>query len=143
MGTAITTITGGGASITLEINETTPSESDSPPPQVFVKRVRAIAKHRIPSSEGDLGQDMGSYSPTVQVTGIGLIDVDAALDALSQVVQLDGSGAGVVTVESKNAAGATLKKVDKLALDDYSVGPVRGQPKWFSYIVNFTRFAGV
>jgi hypothetical protein len=87
---------------------------------------------------------MGSYSPTVQVQGIGLAAVKADLDSLAATVQLDpATGYGVVTVEEKSAAGGALEKVEKLALDDYSVSVVAGRPagKWFNYIVNFTQFA--
>jgi heterodisulfide reductase subunit A-like polyferredoxin len=86
---------------------------------------------------------MGSYSPTVQVQGIGLAAVKGSLDSLAAAVQLDVDGYGVVTVEEKSAAGGTLEKVEKLALDDYSVSVVPGRPagKWFNYIVNFTQFA--
>lgn len=145
MGTATTTISGTGFStITLQINETSPSESDSPPPRmVTVKRQRAMAKHRIPSREGDRGQDMGSYSPTVQVQGICLATQKGYMDTLAGLAQLDSSGYGIVTVEEKNSAGTSLEKVDKLALEDYSESVVSGRPggKWYSYILNFTRFA--
>jgi hypothetical protein len=144
MGTATTTISGTGfTTITLQLNETTPSESDSPPPRmVNVVRKRAIAKHRIPSREGDRGQDMGSYSPTVQVQGRALAAEKAKFDTLAGMAQLDASGYGIVTVTESSAAGV-LETVDKLALEDYSAAVEPGRPagKWFNYIVNFTRFA--
>jgi len=141
MGTAQTTITGNSANITLQLDEAGPSESTSPPPEmVEVTQKRAIAIHPIPARDGDRAQDMGAFSTKVRVTGIGQLDVKNGLKDLAERSQLDSNGYGMVTVTMKNAAGTTLETYSNLALDDYSRTALKGRPKWFNYVINFTQY---
>lgn len=144
MGTATTTISGTGfTTITLQINESSPAEESPPPRMVTVTRKRAIVNFPIPNREGDRAQDMGSYSPTVQVQGRALKTQKDYMDTLAGLAQLDSSGYGIVTVEEKNAAGTSIEKVDKLALESYSESIEAGAPagKWYNYVLGFTRYA--
>jgi hypothetical protein len=138
---ATCTIVGLGADIELQIIENAPSESDSPPPSAIDgQQKRALVIHEIPTREGDRGQDMGAYSRTIKVTGIGLSDVKDALDTLATLPQLDSDGYGYLTVTLKDSSGTTLESYGGLALGTYSRTPRKGTRKWWNYVIDLTQF---
>jgi hypothetical protein len=109
---------------------------------------RAIIIHRIPAREGDIGQDMGSYSREYNLEGLaltypktpgGTAEKDI-LDAMVSVVQLDSSGVGIGTLQMSDEAGNTVISLFGLAIQKYTPRWVGGFPQRTYYVLKMVQF---
>jgi len=135
------TITGGGVSITLTLDEAGPTETSSPTPTTFQKSGKTgIVTHPIILRDGDKGQDMRPYSPDITLEGLSLNDVREEIDSLLLIQQLTDAGLGVLTVTGTASDATELINQSNLALVSASYRSIGGTRKWFRYILNFREF---
>jgi hypothetical protein len=137
-----------GSTVTLTIDEDgiedNPTGPNSPPPSMFDDEVqRAIVKHGIPTREGDVGQDMGSYSNSFDVSGLCNITDKATLKAMAEKPQFTVSyPAGIITLTLIDSSTTTIYNEGSLAIIRAKFTHAGGLRKWFRYTITFGRFYG-
>ena len=100
---------------------------------------RAIVKHRIPTREGDVIQDMGSYAQEYNLEGLCTAGERTTLDSMAALVQVDASGHGIGALTITNDAGSTIISLTYLAIEGLSKKYAGGFPQRFSYILKLVK----
>jgi hypothetical protein len=143
-----TIVDNSGSTVTLTIDEDgvedNPTGPNSPPFSTLDDETqRAIVKHQIPTREGDIGQDMGAYSQTFDISGICNIADKATLKGMAQQTQFTaGYPAGIITLTLIDSSSVTVYNESDLAILKVKFTHIGGLRKWFRYTITFGRFSG-
>jgi hypothetical protein len=137
-----------GSTVTLTIDEDgiedNPSGPNSPPFSMVDDDVqRSMVKHGIPTREGDIGQDMGAFSTSFDVSGLCSLTDKATLKGMAEKPQFTVSyPAGIISLTLVNRDSATIYNEDGLAIIRARFQYVGGIHKWFRYTITLGRFYG-
>jgi hypothetical protein len=141
MAASTCTISGGGQTVILTLEETGPVESSSPPPSSIGRTIRTgIVELEVPVRDGDLGQDMGPKSPEILIEGLSLVDVRDKLTTMAMMGQLEASGVGKFSVVHTSSTGVSILNQSNLAFTIFSWRFYPGTRKWFRYSITMKEF---
>ena len=101
---------------------------------------RAIVKHRIPTKEGDIIQDMGSFAKEYTLDGLCTYSEKASLQMIADQVQVDDNGHGYLSIEMTQDNGYTLiVDLDYLTVESVAFKWTGGFPQKFSYTLKMVQ----
>ena len=131
----------GGGTVLFEHDDSGRETGSSPPPATQIREwERAIVQHPIPNRDDDIGQDMGSYSRKIRISGICKQIIKDTLENWTSQAQFSAGSTGPCSVQMVTRDGQTLYTINGLAIKSYSWRPTPGRPTWFTIEIFFVEF---